>query len=80
MTVGINSQFLQKAHLHIVVLSIPHHLAMFWQSKSDDTIVSSLSSVSSPGLILITNVNNLGTKASHLENIMAKNEIFDFDL
>ena len=29
VTEGINSQYLQKAHLHIVVLSIPHHQAMF---------------------------------------------------
>ena len=30
VTVGINSRYFQKAHLHIVVLSIPHHQAMFW--------------------------------------------------
>ena len=29
VTAGINTQYLQKAHLHIVVLSIPHHQAMF---------------------------------------------------
>ena len=46
VTAGINSRYLQKAHLHIVVLSIPHQEAMFWLSNAEDIIALSLSSVS----------------------------------
>ena len=80
VTVGINSRYFQKAHLHIVVLSIPRHLAMFWRSNAVDIIVLRFLSVSLPDLILITNVNNCKIKTNQFENIMARNESFNFDL
>ena len=80
VTVGIDSQYWQKAHLHIVVLSISHHLAMFQQSNADDIIFSSLLSASLPCLILVTNVNNWEFVTGIFENIMARNETFNFDL
>ena len=79
VTTGVNSQYVQKAHLHIVVLSIPHQQAMFWLSNPDNIIALSLSSVSSLGLTSITNVNGCETKTFHFENIMAGNETFNFD-
>ena len=79
VTTGVNSQYLQKAHLYIVVLSIPHQQAMFWLSNPDDIIALSLSSVSSLGLTSVTNINGCETKTFHSENIMARNETFNFD-
>ena len=79
VTAGINSQYLQKAHLHIVVLSIPHQQAIFWLSNADTIIAISLSSVSSLGLTSVTNINGCETKTFHSENIMARNETFNFD-
>ena len=75
----VNSQYLQKAHLHIVVLSIPHHQAMFRWSNAGNIIALSLPSISSLGLTSIININSCETKTFNFENIMARNKTFNFD-
>ena len=75
---GTNSQYLQKAHLHIVVLNILHRLAVVWFWNADDFIILSLLNVSLLALMLITNINNSETKACHFESIMVRNKTFDF--
>ena len=59
---GTNSQYMQKAHLHIVVLNLPYRLAMFGCSNTDGIIVLSFLYVALLGLILIINVNYCETK------------------
>ena len=62
---------MQKAHLHIVVQSIPHYLATFWSCDTYAFIVLRLDNKSELVKRLITTISNFETKIFHSENVKA---------